>query len=507
MFSYPQLATIAGVLGVVIYALASALPLLSFAWLGSIIRKKCPNGFILTQFVKERFGLITSLTLSFFSLVTMFVYMIAELSAISQVINTLTGLNGLGALVVECFVTSAYTAYGGFRTSLITDNIQGVMVTILLIICAIAIGTQCDIQESLIQQSGLVTPTLISYQLIYIFPIAIVFNDYFLAGFWQRSFASKTDKDLWRACIGASIFLFILLFLIGFTGLIAAWSGVYPGPDDSVDSSVVFFALLNQLPSWIVGFVIVFAIALSCSAYDTLLSAMVSTASNDFFQNKIPLWVIRVAAFVINVPVIIMAIRNVNILEVFLIADLLSACVMPPILLGLIDHLYFVAGFEVIIGLFGGILSVFIFGTIYYGSAQQGANLLLLKDGLYADDWSAFGAFVAAPVGSLLFTAAGHLLRALYCYIRSRTKPGYEFTVYKRREINVANFADPDMAPIESSNEETSEENKSSGEIVVEGELSGETEDDSSKQISESRTAKENMRRRWNYVIRSIHPH
>jgi hypothetical protein len=48
LFSYPQLATITGVQGVVIYALTSAAPLMIFAWLGQIIRRKCPEGFVLT---------------------------------------------------------------------------------------------------------------------------------------------------------------------------------------------------------------------------------------------------------------------------------------------------------------------------------------------------------------------------------------------------------------------------------------------------------------------------
>ena len=36
LFTYPQIATIAGVQGLVVYALASALPLLVFAYLGPV---------------------------------------------------------------------------------------------------------------------------------------------------------------------------------------------------------------------------------------------------------------------------------------------------------------------------------------------------------------------------------------------------------------------------------------------------------------------------------------
>ena len=92
LFAYPQLATITGVQGVVVYAVASASPLMIFALLGPIIRKKCPEGFVLTEWTRQRYGIITALYLSFLTLVTMFLYMVAELSALQQIMTALTGM-------------------------------------------------------------------------------------------------------------------------------------------------------------------------------------------------------------------------------------------------------------------------------------------------------------------------------------------------------------------------------------------------------------------------------
>ena len=44
-----------------------------------------------------------------YSLVTLFLYMVAELSALQQIINALTGLDGLPVVIVECAVTTIYT--------------------------------------------------------------------------------------------------------------------------------------------------------------------------------------------------------------------------------------------------------------------------------------------------------------------------------------------------------------------------------------------------------------
>jgi Na+/proline symporter len=103
------LATITGVQGVVVYAITSAAPLMIFAYLGPIIRKKCPNGFLLTEWTRQRYGLVTALYLSFLTLVTMFLYMVAELSALQQIMTALTGMEGLPMVIVECVVTSIYT--------------------------------------------------------------------------------------------------------------------------------------------------------------------------------------------------------------------------------------------------------------------------------------------------------------------------------------------------------------------------------------------------------------
>lgn len=64
LFSYPEISTIAGVQGLVVYTLSSSLPLLVFGFLGPVIRKKCPEGFVLTEWVRQRYGIVTALYLS-----------------------------------------------------------------------------------------------------------------------------------------------------------------------------------------------------------------------------------------------------------------------------------------------------------------------------------------------------------------------------------------------------------------------------------------------------------
>lgn len=86
-----------------------ALPMFAFGWIGPIIRRKCPEGFVLTEWTRQRYGTVAMLWLSFMTLVTLFLFMVSELSAIGQVVGLLTGLDELPVMIVQCVITTIYT--------------------------------------------------------------------------------------------------------------------------------------------------------------------------------------------------------------------------------------------------------------------------------------------------------------------------------------------------------------------------------------------------------------
>ncbi|KAJ5040444.1 uncharacterized protein L3040_006100 [Drepanopeziza brunnea f. sp. 'multigermtubi'] len=431
LFSYPQLATIVGVQGVIIYAISSAAPLLVFAFLTPIIRKKCPEGFVLTEWTRQRYGVVTAIYLSFMTMATMFLYMVAELSALQQIMTALTGMDGLPMVIVQCAVTTIYTSVGGFKISFITDNIQATMVISLIIIATITIGVQTKIDKSLRDNSVLLEPSKLGWQLLYILPVSIITNVFFLSSFWIRAFAAKTDRDLWTGVTIATLVVLIILTLVGVTGLIATWSGAYDPTNPDQDGSIAFFLLLESLPTWTIGLILVIVISMSTAAFDSIQSAMVSTASNDLFRNKLNIWFIRASVVLLIFPVVVIALKSPSVLRIYLISNLVSTSTIPVLVLGLMDRFYWWRGFEVVVGGLGGLLSVFVFGTIYFGDAEQGANLLIIDSGLFANDWSVFGAFVAAPVGSILWGFGALAVRLGYRFVEAKVK-GHRFDALDR---------------------------------------------------------------------------
>ena len=185
--------------------------------------------------------------------------------------------------------------------------------------------------------------------------------------------------------------IFVILLLVGVTGLLAVWSDVEIPEEEGY---LAFFLLIGQLPAWVVGIVLCMVVVLSTAAFDTFQSAMVSTASNDIFRNRLNLWWIRLGVVVLVVPVVVVALKSPDILQIYLISDMISASLIPVLIIGLWKRFYWWRGFEVVVGGLGGLFTVFLFGTVYYGNATQGAELLLLEGGLYANDWSVFGMFL-----------------------------------------------------------------------------------------------------------------
>lgn len=308
------------------------------------------------------------------------------------------------------------------------------MVCGLIIIATVTIGVKAEIDPELIRSSGYLEPSLLGWQLLYILPVAIITNDFFLANFWLRAFASRSDKDLWIGMSMATVAILVILTLVGMTGLVSAWSGAYPGDPPVADGSVAFFLLLEKLPTWTVGIVLVLVVTLSTAAFDSLQSAMVSSVSNDVFRNRLNIWWIRGGIVLIIIPVVIIAIRAPSILQIYLITDLLSAATIPVLILGLSERFYFWRGLEVVVGGLGGIFTVFLFGTVYFGNVQDGGSLLLLQNGLYGNDWSAFGAFVAAPVGGILWGFAALAVR-LTCQWFLAKKSGRRFDALDRPPV------------------------------------------------------------------------
>ncbi|PIA19486.1 hypothetical protein COEREDRAFT_78833 [Coemansia reversa NRRL 1564] len=408
-FTLPEVGTIAGVTGVFAYAFACGAPLFIFAVVGPAFRKRNSSQWSMTNFVMERFGRPLHILYGIASTLFVGLYLVSELTTIYSVFELLTPLHPLAPMIVICVVTTVYTAFGGVFASLVTDAIQCVLILILVVIAAIVVGISVRPTKADIERAGLLKPTKMGGELFVILPLAIAFSNMYHQGFWQRTFASRSDRDLYWATFIGFWLVFIVTALIGMAGPLAAWAGTWT-PDSDIPGSSAFFTIIASLPGWVSGLTLVLTTSLSCCAIDTCQTAMFASLY-DLVEQKVSVWTVRATVVILNVPVIILAMRAPDILQVYLLADLLACATILPVLSGLFRRFDFIHWIDAFVGCFGGIIAVGVFGQVYLGNRHDGWRLLLLYGGLYVNDERVLGAFCFAPLGSVVFMLCFAVLR------------------------------------------------------------------------------------------------
>ena len=91
-----------------------------------------PKGKTLTQFIQKKFGKNLFKLVLVLMIFYMFIFLCAEVTAISTLINYISGTSLWITALLVIVATLAYTLYGGLRASILTDNFQFFIVLIFL---------------------------------------------------------------------------------------------------------------------------------------------------------------------------------------------------------------------------------------------------------------------------------------------------------------------------------------------------------------------------------------
>lgn len=135
-----QYASIAGIVGVVAYAISCGLPILMIGGFGGRITRDLPHVFSLADFVGWRFGPIAKTLLFIMSMFMMCIFVLAEYTTIGTIFSAFVGTLDWPIIVVVGVLTLTYTAYGGLAVSIATDQIQGCASLLLALILTIYVA-------------------------------------------------------------------------------------------------------------------------------------------------------------------------------------------------------------------------------------------------------------------------------------------------------------------------------------------------------------------------------
>ena len=395
LFAPPEVAVLHGGLGVLGYAIAAALPFLALAWLGPRLRRIVPEGITLTDFISRRFGRLMHTYVALISVFYMFMFVTAELTAVGGVLELLAGVDPWIPIVLVTVVTAGYTAIGGLPASIRTDRFQGWIILVLAAVAVTAIVTDIGDPVGRATDGGLDRISRGGFETMLVLAIAVTAANLFHQGFWQRTRSAVSDRELIKGAWGAAGLTVVVMLLVGATGLVAAGLGPVEVP------SIAFFTLLTDMPDWVLLLLVIFTVALVASSVDTLENALVAAVAQDATAGRLSLAAARVVTVVLIVPAAVIAVQGHSVLRLFLIADLLAAATVVPVVLGMWRRTTTPAALA---GAVAGLVAVVAVGWARDGSLGDGIELLTLPAGLD------FGAFAAAPLASGAVTIALSLL-------------------------------------------------------------------------------------------------
>ena len=364
LFGPASAATWGGIGAVIGYALGTAFPMIFLIYLGKKIRSEFPKGSTLIEFLRKRFGKSLFKLILLMTIFYMFVFLCAEVTAVSILINYISGTSLWITASIILIATLTYTLYGGLRASIFTDIVQSVIILVLFLISVIYlnsfIGDQFSFEFVAQKNSHLLSSSYVpNYTAGLTFFIAVAATNLFHQGNWQRVYAAKNNEILKKSLLISFIAIIPIVLFMGFSGLVAV----------SVDSNVIpdlgfFSLLLKDQTKFLSIIIIILGLSLTISTVDTLVNAISSLvivdakATFNFSKNTDYLKLSKYFIIALSFVVFIVASKGFSVLYLFLLADLFCCAFVLTVFYSFYNKKINekTAYISIIVGLIGGFL-------------------------------------------------------------------------------------------------------------------------------------------------------
>ncbi|MCC5881753.1 MAG: sodium:solute symporter [Halomonas sp.] len=372
LFAPPEIGAFVGPLALAGYAIGSALPFIVLGLYGPAIRRHLPEGRSIGEFAEACYGAGVRRWVSLVSVLYMACFLAAELTAIGAITALLSDVPPALVVIGVAVTTLIYTAIGGLRASLATDRWQAwLLIVLLIVVGGVALFRLPEMPVGAAMPAIPVGSALgVALTLI----IAVTAANLFHQGYWQRVWAARDDRALNRGAWLGGTTTVAVVALVGGLGMLAAMSGVALG-----EPPIPFFALLAEAPGWLAMLALVLAVTLVASSVDTLQNGIASLAVADSGKRGLSIGAARLATVVLMVPVVIVALQGLSVLRLFLIADLLCAAIVVPVLLGLWRRMSPLAALA---GGAAGMVGAILPGWIAHGSLASGVLAASFPDSI-----------------------------------------------------------------------------------------------------------------------------
>ncbi|MBW5801018.1 sodium:solute symporter [Halomonas elongata] len=372
LFAPPEIGAMVGPLALVGYALGSALPFIVLSLYGPVIRRYLPEGRSIGEFAEACYGQGVRRWVTLVSILYMACFLAAELTAIGAIASLLSEVPAGLVVMGVAVVTLVYTAVGGLRASLATDRWQGwLLLALLVLVAGVVVWVLPPLPENAAMPT---TPSVNALSVALTLIIAVTAAELFHQGYWQRVWAAETNGALGRGALLGGVGVLLVVMVIGGLGILAAMHGLPLG-----EPPIPFFALLAEAPGWLAVPALVLAVTLVASSVDTLQNAIASLVVAGSGRRGLSIGSARLATVVLMVPVVVVALQELSVLRLFLIADLLCAATVVPVLLGVWRRMGSLAAMA---GGVAGLVGAVVPGWVAQGSLMAGVQAASFPGGI-----------------------------------------------------------------------------------------------------------------------------
>ena len=259
----------------------------------AIIARKI-NAVTVTDFLRERYenrllGVVVSMSVVFFFMAAMS----AQFIGAARLIQGAVGIPYETALAFFGLTVLIYTIIGGFRAVILTDTLQGIVMTIGTTVVLVAVivsgGGVANLVQNLYEiDSGLISPygpdpSFTTMAWVASFWILVGFAIVGLPQVATRAMSYKDSGSLKNGIIYGTVVSMVLLIgmhLLGAFGRVMV-------PDIASGDLVVSTVTTTLFPNWIAGIILAGPLAAVMSTVDSQLLLAVGAIVNDVYANLI----------------------------------------------------------------------------------------------------------------------------------------------------------------------------------------------------------------------------
>lgn len=387
LFVAAQQSYLNGITGLFWFSIGNFFALIIFSFAADKIKQKYGEGFTLSQWFREKYGIYAQALILLQTLMFALQGINLNLFAASKSISLLTGLSPLIISVLIVAIAIIYTWRGGLKAGIVTDITKVAFIWGGFLLVGVFLFGKIGFEPAI---SGIGGKT---GQGVTLFDSPFAWGLFFGFGFpiamghlsmpwsdnsnYQNAFAMK--KSVVRnAFLMAPMFWLILPIMGGLIGFSAA--GLHYNVEGANSGFINLILMGNEVGWWLPLIYTTVVFASTVSITDTQLMTSANLFANDIkdnfgFANSNPIvWskIGMVLLAVVGVGSVIMP--GVDLTQLFVLGKMLSCALFVPILLGImLDEQTTQAGF-----VSGGLVSLFIGGPIFlYGQFFDGGPIIM----------------------------------------------------------------------------------------------------------------------------------